>query len=114
MRIELQPGESIHIPAGSIHCMANTGEDDCIVEETQEGICRKEDIKRYMDVYHRSTETLASPQAPESFTAYREILIEINKIRVNRKHGITSSKQQASGGRALAAAIYLKFHLRVV
>jgi len=93
--LELEPGESVDIPAGSIHCMANTGEDDCIVVETQEGICREDDIKRYMDVYHRSTEALASPQAPESFTAYREILIEINRIRVNRKHGITSSPQPA-------------------
>lgn len=89
-RVELKPGQSIHIPTGSIHCMANTGEDNCVAEETQEGICRKEDIRRYMDVYHRSTETLVSPQAPESFMAYREILIDINKIRVNRKRGIAS------------------------
>jgi mannose-6-phosphate isomerase len=89
-RMELRPGESVHIPTGSIHCMANTGEDNCVVDETQEGICRENDIRRYMDVYHRNTETLISPHAPESFMGYREILIEINKIRVNRKHGIAS------------------------
>jgi len=89
-RLELRPGESLQIPADSIHCMANTGDDDCVVEATQEGICREEDIRRYMDVYHRSTEMLASPQAPENFTAYREILIDINKARVNRKHRISA------------------------
>jgi mannose-6-phosphate isomerase-like protein (cupin superfamily) len=88
-RIEVFPGESIDIPAGSIHCMANMdADDDCFVEETQRGICRDHDIHRYMDVYRRDTETLSSPAGPESFTGYREILIDINKIRVNRKHGV--------------------------
>ena len=87
-RVDLYPGDSIEIPADSLHCMANINDDDCVVEELQEGICREEDIRRYMDVYHRSTETLASPQATESFTAYREILIDINRIRVNKKNGV--------------------------
>ena len=86
-RLELSPHESLHIPAGSIHCMANMDVDDCIVEEVQEGICREEDIKRYMDVYHRGTETSDSPEAAESFSAYRAILIDINKIRANRMQG---------------------------
>jgi mannose-6-phosphate isomerase len=86
-RLELYPGESIRIAAGSIHSMANTGDDACVVEELQEGICREDDIRRYMDVYQRGTETLASPQAAESFTTYREILIDINKIKLTKKYG---------------------------
>lgn len=87
-RFELHPGESIQIPEDSIHCMANMNDDSCVVEELQEGICREDDIRRYMDVYQRSTETLTSPQAAESFTAYREILIDINKIKVSKKNGV--------------------------
>ncbi len=86
-RLELEPGEAVDIPAGSLHCMANTGEDDCIVVETQEGIFREVDIKLFMYFYHIRTEALSSPQAPESFTAYREIIIDINQIRVNRQRG---------------------------
>lgn len=85
-RIEVLSGETIHIPTGSIHCMANLGEEDCIVEERQEGICREEDIRRYMDIYRRGTEAL-SPVPAESFTAYRAILADIKKIRVNRTKG---------------------------
>lgn len=87
-RLELHPGESIQIPADSIHCMANTNDDDCVVEELQEGICREDDIRRYMDVYQRSTENLSSPRAAESFAAYRGILIDINKIKVSKKNGV--------------------------
>jgi mannose-6-phosphate isomerase len=87
-RVELHPGESIQIPAGSLHCMANINDDDCVIEELQEGTCREEDIKRYMDVYQRRTESPSSPNATESFTAYREILIDINKIKVNKKNGV--------------------------
>ena len=86
-RFELSPHEFVHIPVGSIHCMANMDEDGCVVEEVQEGICHEEDIKRYMDIYRRGTETLVSPEATESFTAYRSILIDINKIRMNRMQG---------------------------
>jgi mannose-6-phosphate isomerase-like protein (cupin superfamily) len=88
-RVELSSGESIHIPAGAIHCMANLGDEDCIVEERQEGICREEDVQRFMDVYRRDTETLeASPTAVESFAIYRDVIIDINRIRANKKHGV--------------------------
>ncbi len=87
-RLDLSPHEAIHIPVSSIHCMANMDEDDCVVAERQEGICREEDIKRYMDAYRRSTETLASPSAAESFTAYRTILIDINRNKANRMQGV--------------------------
>jgi hypothetical protein len=67
--------------------MANLEEEDCIVEERQEGVCREEDIKRYMDAYHRGTEELASPAATKCFAAYRAILADIKKISVNRMQG---------------------------
>ena len=79
-RFEIHPHESIHIPTGSIHCMANLGKDDCVVRERQEGICREEDINRYMDAYNRSTVTLVSPETTENFTAYLLILADIEKL----------------------------------
>jgi len=87
-RAELSAGESIHIPAGSLHCMANLDEENCIVEERQEGICREDDIKRYVDIYSRGTEASASSQALRSLAAYHAILVDMNTIKVNRKHGI--------------------------
>ncbi len=79
-RFEMHPHESIHIPIKSIHCMANLGEDDCIVKERQEGICREEDIKRYMDAYNRDTVMLVSPEVTKNFTAYLSILADIKKL----------------------------------
>jgi hypothetical protein len=87
-RLEVLPREALHIPIGSLHCMANLDEEDCIVEERQEGVCREEDIKRYMDAYQRDTEALASPAAGESFAAYRAILSDIRKISANRMQGV--------------------------
>ena len=83
-RMELFSNNYIHIPMGSIHCMANLGEEDCIVEERQEGICCEEDIKRYMDAYNRSTEKLVTTEATESLTAYIAILKEIKNMQVKR------------------------------
>ena len=51
--LELQPGQSIDIPMGAKHRMANRGTVDTIVHEIQRGICREEDITRYEDIYGR-------------------------------------------------------------
>lgn len=81
-RLEILPYESVYIPTGSIHCMANLGNGDCIIEERQEGICYEEDINRYMDAYNRNIVEFISPEAIESFTAYIAILDEIKNIQV--------------------------------
>lgn len=88
-RLEVLSGETIHIPTGSLHCMANLGEEDCIVEERQEGVCREEDIRRYMDVYQRGTDALeATPDALDSFAAYRAVVEDINKIKATKKNAV--------------------------
>ena len=61
--------------------MGNLGKNDCVVKERQEGICREEDIKRYMDAYNRSTVTLVSPEVKENLTAYLSILADIEKFK---------------------------------
>ncbi len=51
--IVLQVGQSIDIPLGAKHRMANRGISDTIVHEVQRGICREDDIIRYEDIYGR-------------------------------------------------------------
>lgn len=87
-RLEAFSGESIHIPKGSLHCMANLDEEDCVIKERQEGICREDDIKRYLDAYNRGAEPAPSAASPESFKAYHTILEDIKKISVNRMQGV--------------------------
>jgi mannose-6-phosphate isomerase-like protein (cupin superfamily) len=50
----LQKGETIDIPLGAKHRMANRGSVDAVVHEIQRGICREDDIIRYEDIYGRS------------------------------------------------------------
>ena len=51
----LEKGNTIDIPVGTLHCMANVSKEPCIVEELQTGICKEDDIIRYADNYGRST-----------------------------------------------------------
>jgi mannose-6-phosphate isomerase-like protein (cupin superfamily) len=87
-RLEALSGESIHIPKGSLHCMANLDEDDCVIKERQEGICREDDIKRYIDAYNRGAEAAPPAAAAKSFSAYHDILSDIRKISANRMQGV--------------------------
>lgn len=50
----LQTNDIIEIPVGALHCMANTTNIPCVVEETQTGICKEDDIIRYADNYGRT------------------------------------------------------------
>lgn len=87
-RLEILSRESLFVPPESIHCMANLDEEDCTVEERQEGICREDDIRRYMDAYQRPTESLSLPKAAQSIAAYRAILSDIERISANRRQGV--------------------------
>jgi mannose-6-phosphate isomerase-like protein (cupin superfamily) len=49
----LHQGESIDIPLGAKHRMANRSDRPVVVHETQRGICREDDIIRYEDIYGR-------------------------------------------------------------
>ena len=76
-RIELYAGHGLHIPRGSIHCMANPGSGICVVHEKQEGLCREEDIRRYVDAYGRETERSSLSAVNNSIAVYRAILSEL-------------------------------------
>ena len=51
--ITLHPGDTIDIPLGAKHRMANRGTVPAVVREIQRGICREDDIIRYEDIYGR-------------------------------------------------------------
>ena len=79
-RIELLPGGELMISKGSIHCMANLGNKPCIVHEKREGVCREEDIRRYVDAYGRQTYMSLLPGAGKSIALYRKIMTDIEKM----------------------------------
>ncbi|MCB1721392.1 MAG: phosphomannose isomerase type II C-terminal cupin domain [Rhodospirillales bacterium] len=74
-RLTLNAGDTLNIPLRSVHCMANLTGYPCKVYEKQTGICREEDIIRYVDAYGRKAQTIDDAKA--SVTLYREILDEI-------------------------------------
>lgn len=72
--LTLRAGEEIFIPQGSIHAMANLSGQPCRVFERQEGICREEDIKRYLDAYGRDVAESNDPNVRASLANYRKVL----------------------------------------
>ncbi|MDD9900888.1 MAG: phosphomannose isomerase type II C-terminal cupin domain [Alphaproteobacteria bacterium] len=73
----LKEGQSIVVPVGSIHCMANKTSSPVVVCEVQEGLCREEDIVRYMDAYGRSTVESDDPRVQKSLAAYKNLLEDV-------------------------------------
>lgn len=79
--VTLRPGEEIFIPQGSIHAMANLCHEPCRVFELQEGICREDDIKRYLDAYGREVQENEDSIVRASLAAYREVMLSITASR---------------------------------
>lgn len=77
--LTLQPGQSIEIPLGAIHCMANLSDAPCVVEELQEGICREADIRRYADASNRKTDAVLSGVAAQSARLYQDLVERLAK-----------------------------------
>lgn len=50
---ELNQGESVYIELGEIHRIENKHSEDCIIVETQIGVCIEEDIERLEDDFNR-------------------------------------------------------------
>ena len=78
--VELSAGGVIQVPQKSIHCMANLGRENCVVHERQEGICREEDICRYVDAYGRAEVGASpSPVIVQSIAIYKKIVATIQQ-----------------------------------
>jgi mannose-6-phosphate isomerase len=78
-RLTLKKGQDVRVPQGSIHCMANLSKEPVVVQEVQQGICREEDITRYMDAYGRGTAQSDDPRVKKSLTVYKALIAEIRK-----------------------------------
>lgn len=76
-RHTLNAGQEIKVPLGSIHAMANVSAGPCVVFERQEGICREEDIRRYLDAYGRGVENTSDPVVVASLDVYKKVMAEI-------------------------------------
>ncbi len=79
-RITLYAGDTVDIPLYGIHCMANLTEAPCKVYEIQTGLCREEDIVRYLDAYGRETKRFTGQAITASIALYREVLGEIEEM----------------------------------
>lgn len=77
--ISVKQGESISIPLQSIHCMANGGEEPCVVHERQIGLCSEDDIIRYVDAYGRGTLENNDDKIKASISVYNSVREKIKK-----------------------------------
>ena len=78
-RLTLKTGQDVRVPMGSIHCMANLGKKNVVVQEIQQGLCREEDITRYMDAYGRGTAESTEEKVVKSIAVYKELIAELGK-----------------------------------
>jgi len=76
--LTLAAGQSIDIPLGAIHCMANLSSSECVVEEIQEGVCREADIKRYADASKRKADAALTGIAVESAKLYQQLVEKLS------------------------------------
>ena len=78
-RLTLKAGEDVRVPQGAIHCMANLAAVAVVVQEIQQGLCREEDITRYIDAYGRHTAESTDPRVTKSVEVYKALLADIRK-----------------------------------
>ena len=77
--LTLHQGEELYIPQKSLHSMANLGSNPCRIWERQEGVCREDDIHRYMDAYGREIKRTNDPSIERSIEAYCKVLSRLQE-----------------------------------
>ncbi len=94
---ELGKGDTIDVPVGAVHCMANlqvrvtANSPVTVVKEVQTGICREEDIVRYIDMYGRSTvETTDCSQKAGCKRLHRDVQGDPGENRIGQIEGFSS------------------------
>lgn len=78
-RLDVNEGQAIFIPKGSVHCMNNRTAEPIEVEELQVGICREEDNVRLVDssVPRRPTYPITTENEFKSAIKFAELQEEI-------------------------------------
>lgn len=81
----LKKGESLNIPQGAIHCMANLTGSNVTVHEIQSGICEEADNIRLMDAGGRATVEIVHLHLAEAKKNYRRIMNRIAPADCTKK-----------------------------
>lgn len=81
----LKKGESIQIPQGAIHCMANLTGEPVAVHEIQSGICQEADNIRLMDAGGRPTTDIIHLHLKDARSNYAKIVKAISSPNRNNK-----------------------------
>lgn len=67
-------GDSVDVPAGTLHALASLGPSQIQVHEVQTGICRESDIERYADYSGRDVEGALDPRVTRGLLAYQTLV----------------------------------------
>lgn len=67
-------GDSIDVPAGTLHALASLGPSQIQVHEVQTGKCRESDIERYADHSGRDVNGKEDPKVARGLLAYRTLV----------------------------------------
>lgn len=67
-------GDSIDVPAGTLHALASLGPSQVQVHEVQTGTCRESDIERYADHNGRHVDGAEDPKIARGLLAYRTLV----------------------------------------
>lgn len=81
----LKKGDTITIPLGAIHCMANLTNGNVVVHETQTGICEEADNIRIMDAAGRPTRDVNHPHVDAAKKLYAGIMAALTSVECNIK-----------------------------
>ena len=67
-------GDSVDVPAGTLHALASPGPSQIQVHEVQTGICRESDIERYADHSGRHVDGEEDPKIARGLLAYQTLV----------------------------------------
>ncbi len=67
-------GDSVDVPAGTLHALASLGPSQIQVHEVQTGVCRESDIERYADYSGRDVEGAPDPRVTRGLLAYQTLV----------------------------------------
>jgi mannose-6-phosphate isomerase-like protein (cupin superfamily) len=67
-------GDSLDVPAGTLHALASLGPSQIQVHEVQTGKCRESDIERYADHSGRDVDGADNPRIARGLLAYRTLV----------------------------------------
>lgn len=74
-------GDSVDVPAGTLHALASLGPSQIQVHEIQTGVCRESDIERYADQSGRDVDGISDPKVTRGLLAYQKLVDLVTNMR---------------------------------